>query len=530
MKKSLLLGALSAALCAQNVTTVQYNNARTGWNQEEYVLNVSNVNPTTFGKIWTAQLDGMIYSSPLYVKGVVIGDEPRDVVYVATENNRVYALDANNNGAQLWSYFLGPPGLRLGDLGCGTIMPNIGITSTPVIDLVTGTLYAVGLVRDVVPPVFKMAAIDISTGQPKDGWPVIIDPPAEIPLETRMTENRGALLLGKNGKVYVPFGGYSGDCLFYRGWVVAVDIADPRAQLSYRTPSDPAHHGGGIWASGGVAADDQDFIYPSTGNSDGRPVGLDYSNAVLRLGPDLTFSEDPADFFMPSNWVVLNLLDIDLGSSTPMLLPPQKASSTPNMIFITGKRGIGHLIDRDYPGGVATGDGTIGEGVFSKKVFGSAFSTAAYYEDPVNGPTIFLAGRGAQPDCGTRSGVVALSLRVDGDRNSYYETAWCTRSMDTAMSPVVTSAPGEPGILWVVDRGPVGQSSGVLYAYNASASEQPEELYNSNQVPEDALGETQTHNFLHFTAVDGKVFVGNCSPCTGSNQTNSVVAYGLRQP
>jgi hypothetical protein len=359
--------------------------------------------------------------------------------------------------------------------------------------------------------VFKMTAVDITTGEVRDGWPVVIDPPTEVPLNTRVTGNRGALLLA-NGMVYVPFGGYSGDCGPYHGWVVGIDKADPAApQLYYQTPgNDATHRGSGIWASGGVAADADGYLYPPTGNSFGAP-SLDYSNAVLRLLPDLSFSGDTVDYFMPSNWRALNSADADLGSSTAMLLPPQKGSNTPNLLFVTGKRGTGHLINRDDLGGVATGDGDNNEGVFSKRLFsGGAFSTAAYYDDPKVGHLIFLAGRGAQLQCGTGSGVVALQLAVDNNGNISYDKLWCTPSMSQAMSPVVTSAPDQTGILWVVDR-----NSGVLHAFNAATGD---ELYNTNQeIARDFLGTTR--NFLHFTAIDGRVLVGNTN--------NQVVAYGL---
>lgn len=510
------MGRLYAGVpCSRCMTTVQYDNAHTGWNQDEVVLNIDNVNPKSFGRKWSVPLEGHINLAPLYVREVIIGGEPRNVVYVATASNHVFALDAET-GDPVWKqpYFLDTPGIQE-NLGCGSLGPIIGISSTPVIDAETGTLYAVGLTCKDTPcvrgsaQVFKMAAVDIATGESLPGWPVTIDPPADIPIDTRVTSERSALLLA-NGIVYVPFGGYGGDCGPYHGWVVGVDKSDPKApQYYYRTPGTPTHRGSGIWASGGIAADEKGFIYPSTGNSFAAP-GLDYSNAVLRLNADLSFSEDPADFFMPSNWVDLNRTDADLGSSTPLLLPPQEGSNTPNMVFVTGKRGIGHLINRDDLGGVGKGNGVNGEGIYSTKVFGSAFSTAAYYEDPVAGPFIFLAGRGNQPDCGTNSGVAALALALDADGNSFYYTAWCTPSMGSAMSPVVTSAPGETGILWVVDR------NGVLFAFNAGTGDK---LYDSNMVPEDRLGGTR--NFLHFTVIDGKVFIGN-----GNNE---LVCYTLRK-
>lgn len=512
-------GALYAGLgYGPSMTTVQYDNARTGWNPYEVTLTPETVRPETFGKLWTATLSGQIYAAPLYVSGVVIDGEPRNVAYVATQDNYIYALDAET-GQSVWPmpYLLGMPGSRA-LLQCGNISPNIGITSTPVIDLEAGTLYAVGLTREDSTQVFKMAAVDLATGESRPGWPVTIMPPANLTIDTRVTGQRGALLLA-NGRVYVGFGGLYGDCGPYHGWVVGVDPSNPMpsAQIYYRTPGTPTHRGSGIWAGGGLAADEK-YLYAPTGNSFMAPPGsVDYSNAVLRLTPDLSFSEQPEDYFIPSNWRILNGADADLGSSTPLLLPPQPESTTPNMIFITGKAGVGHLLNRDNLGGLGTGDGVNGEGIYSTRLYGGAYSTAAYYEDPVNGPMIFLSGFGTHETCRTR-GTAALSLGVTEEGDSLYRTLWCTPDINIAMSPLVTGAPGTTGVVWVVS---IVEPNGVLYAFNAATGDP---LYNSNMVAEDALGTTRhsatQRGNQHFAVAGGKVFV--------PTEPNRIVAYGLR--
>jgi hypothetical protein len=501
------------------VTTVQYDNTRRGWNQNEEMLTVDTVSPDTFGKLWTATLTGQIYSAPLYVSGVVIDGQPHNVVYVATEANLIYALDADNNGEQLWvNSSLGTPGSRSLQ-SCGNISPDIGITSTPVIDLDTGTLYAVGLTRQGVTQVFKMVAVDIATGQARLGWPVPIQPPATPTIDTRVTSQRGALLLA-NGLVYAGFGGLFGDCGPYHGWAVAANPNNPMGQqLYYRTPGTTTHRGSGIWAGGGMAAD-ENYIYATTGNSFNAP-GVDLSNAVLRLGFDLSFSGQPEDFFIPSNWRGLNATDSDLGSSTTLILPPQDGSNTPNMIFITGKAGVGHLLNRDNLGGVATGDGISREGIYSTLVFnGGSYSTAAYYEDPDQGPTVFLSGFGTQPVCpGAIIGVAAFSLGVQEDGSSFYDQRplWCTPTIGISMSPLVTGVPGTTGIVWVVSI----NSNAALYAHNAATGDM---LYNSNMVAGDALGNTRhstnQRGNQYFTVIDGKVFI--------PTEPSRIVAYGLR--
>lgn len=501
----------------QTMTTLQYSNTRMGWNKNESALNINNVNRAGFGKRWTAALEGEIFAAPLYVNGVIIGGQPRKAVYVATESNFIYALDADT-GQFLWPapyYFLDTPSPEaILPEGCGSLGPKIGITSTPVIDLQTGTLYAVGLTFQGDRPVYKMAAVDISTGRSQPGWPVIVDPPVQPRLDPRVNSNRGALVLA-NGIVYVPFGAYSNDCGGYHGWVVGVNTSNPTApQMYYRTPGEAREdgpHGGGIWASGGLAADANGQIYAATGNSF-LARELDYSNAVLRLGRDLSFSANARDFFTPSNWVELNNLDLDLGSSAPMLLPPQTGANTPNLIFVAGKGGIGHLINRDNLGGVARGDGVNREGVYSAKIYEYVTSTAAYYEDPRGNPFIFVGGLERQADCGIESGVVALALHQDAQGAMSFTRAWCSPSMSFAFSPVVTSAPGQTGILWAVDGG-----NGILYAMNADTGAV---IYTSEQSPGDHLG--RTNPFLHFTVMEGKVFVANAQ--------SEIVAYGLRPP
>ncbi|MBI1747422.1 MAG: PQQ-binding-like beta-propeller repeat protein [Acidobacteria bacterium] len=506
------LPARLEARSGRAVTTARYNNSRNGWNPSEVILNISNVNHNSFGKKWSTMIQGEIKGSPLYVSDVLIAGQRHNVLYVATENNLIYALDADS-GAELWPIpnYLGVPGnIALLPDGCGSIGPNIGITSTPVIDLEGRTLYAVGLTLEAGRNIFKMAAVDIATGRSRPGWPIVINPPASPSLDTRVSSNRGALLLA-NDMVYVPFGGYAGDCGDYHGWVVGIQKANPQApQLYYRTPGIGPHVGSGIWSSGGFPADEDGNLYPATGNSFNAPA-LDYSNSVLRLRPNLSFSETARDFFTPSNWVDLNDADDDLGSSTAIIIPRQPSSRTPNMLFIAGKRGVGHLINLDAMGGVASGDGVSGEGVYSRKVAESVFSTAAYYEDPILGPMLFLTVAGNETICGPESRTAAMTLRQDSDGNSYYQVIWCTPPRLASASPLVTSAPGQTGILWVVSR-----RTEALHAFNAASGE---ELYNSNMVPGDELGGPQ--KFLNFIAVDGKIFL--------TNEQNEVMAYGLRE-
>lgn len=516
----LLLGIVSSAdpgpeSRGVDVLTFHGNIARTGWNSAERRLTPAAVSGGAFGKLWTAPVEGDIYAEPLVVSGLRVHGVLRTVVYVVSERDLVYALDAAD-GARLWGpVSLGTP-VPLVSLDCGNIDP-VGITSTPVIDRTSSTIYVVALTTpdNGATKVYKMAALDLATGAMRPGWPTIVAPPATsgLQFDPAVQQQRGALTLLRN-VVYVPFGGYFGDCGDYHGWVVGVPVSAPARQQAFATPTGRE---GGIWATGGLAADSAGDLYAATGNSDSRgPV--DFSNSVIRLltSPTLTFSGEARDFFTPSNFVNLNDTDTDLGSAASLVLPQQRDSTTPNLVFIAGKQGVGYLINRANMGGVSRGNGITGEGVYSQCVFGTCrnggrevFSAFAYWDGGSIGRLILLPGRGPQPaPCRGTGGVVALRLDVaSGPRTSTFRVAWCSPSMRDPGAPSVSSAGSKDGIVWVIDTRP-----GILYALNARTGAQ---IYASTG--QDALG--STHRFITPAVSDGRVYVG---------AAHAVIAYGHR--
>ena len=304
--------------------------ARTGWNDAEQMLTPAAVHSGSFGRRWTSPVDGQVYAQPLVAHGVSVAGASRTLVFVVTERDLIYAFDAGS-GNRVWGpVSLGAP-VRRSSLLCGNIDP-VGITSTPVIDRASSTLYVAGLTTpdDGRTKIHKMVAIDLATGAVRAGWPVAIAPPASsgIQFNPAAQQQRGALLLLR-GVVYVPFGGYFGDCGEYHGWVVGIPTAQPSRQQAFVTPTQRA---GGIWTA--VAADQAGNLYASTGNSFSSTV--DFGESVVRLTttPTLAFSGRSVDFFTPSNFVALNESDTDLGSSTPLVLPSQPDLATPDLIFI----------------------------------------------------------------------------------------------------------------------------------------------------------------------------------------------------
>jgi outer membrane protein assembly factor BamB len=275
-------------------------------------------------------LDGRVYAEPLASGGAVI---------VATEGDSVYSI-SEANGTVLWRANLGAPVPR-SELPCGDIDPT-GITSTPVIDTATRTLYVVAFLE---PPHHEVFALDLRNGG------VLFhrnaDPPGADPL---VQQQRGALALA-NGMVYVPYGGLYGDCGQYHGWVVATRTSGNGTLLSYQVPTKRE---GGIWAPSGVMVDGVGNIFVATGNGASTST-FDFGNSVIKLSPNLT----QLDWFAPSNWSTLNGGDTDLGSVGPSLVGP-------NTIFQVGKEGVGYLLRLDHLGGIGgqTYSGSVCSGAY----------------------------------------------------------------------------------------------------------------------------------------------------------------------
>lgn len=288
------------------MATSQYNNARNGANLDETVLSPQNVNARQFGKILSLPVDGDVYAQPLYLPQVNIpGKGVHNVLFVATEHDSVYAFDADAaSPTPLWHASLLPADGVTGpvpgnDVLCPFISPQIGITSTPVIDTETGTLYVLSRTktarsRSDIRYTQHLHAIAITTGVEKFDGPVQIR--ASVPgggagssggtveFDPLRENPRGALLLSK-GSVYLTWAS-SCDVGPYHGWIMAYDAKTLRQQAVLNTSPDSAESG--IWMSDtGPVADEQGRVYVVTGNgefnanSDG---GRDYGDTVLQLG------------------------------------------------------------------------------------------------------------------------------------------------------------------------------------------------------------------------------------------------------
>jgi outer membrane protein assembly factor BamB len=359
----------------------------------------NDVNEPTFGTVtnlWTsAQLDGMIYAEPL-----VVGS----TVYVATEGDSVYALDAAS-GAQIWRTNIGTP-VPGSSLPCGNIS-TVGITSTPVIDTTNNILYAVGMNTG---PQDIMVAINLSTGAKL--WSRNIDVTG---LDPAIQGQRAALSLS-GGYVYVPFGGRWGDCGSYHGWVVGAPTNGTGALIGLSQTGS----GGGIWATSGAAIDAATGnLFVATGNTFSTST-FDYGESVLKLSPGLS----RLDYFSPSDWSALNASDTDLGSIGPAILAN-------GWIFQTGKAGEGYLLNQGALGG-------IGGQKFTAHVCPNQFADATFGGTAYSAPYVYVP---------CTNGLVALNVNT-GTSPSFTFT-WQGLGGEP---PIVAG-----GVVWTIDR------TGILY-------------------------------------------------------------------
>ena len=350
---------------AQRVITSQYDNARTGSNLNETTLTPRNVNAQHLGKIFTLRVDGDVYAQPLFLAGVEIRGKGRhDVLFIATEHDSVYAFDAYGNpSSPLWQVSLLKDGLTTvpaDDAQCPFIAPEIGITSTPVIDPDSGTLYV--LARTKGPLILaaheypqQLHALNVATGQEKLGGPKEIDASVsgsgpgssggKLAFNPLRDNPRAAMLLSR-GTVYLSWASAC-DVGPYHGWVMAYDAQSLQQKAVFN--ASPDGDDSGIWAGDtGPAADKAGDIFVATGNGrfDANKSGRDYGDTLLKLdGQSLKIK----DYFAPFNVDALNADDNDLGSGGPMLLPDQ-GGAHPHLAVVEGKGSTLYLVNRDHMG------------------------------------------------------------------------------------------------------------------------------------------------------------------------------------
>ena len=507
-----LAAIVTFSLPAQaQVTTYHNDNARTGQNLSEFYLSPSSVNATAFGKLFSQPVDGYIYAQPLYVPGVTIPEKGvHNVVYVVTEHDGVYAFDADSNtGANsqpLWQLSLINPANGVTTvnmhalLACDDILPEVGITGTPVIDTGSSTMYLVAKTSENGTIVQRLHALDLATGGEKFGGPIVIQ--AQVPgtgvgsvqglltFDTLRQNQRAGLLL-QNGLLYVAWGSHC-DAPPHHGWIIAYDPGS-LGQVALWNAS-PNSWGGGIWQGGGGLAADSTNVYFATGNGKYalNAGGSDAGDSIVKLSAPAGATFRIADYFTPSDQSVLARFNRDLGSGGVLLLPDQPPASAHQHLLVTGgKEGTLYVIDRDNMGQFsanANQDVQTLAGITT-----SIFNTPAWWNNNV------YLGAGGKP-------LEALGF------NSTFGTLTATPTSVSSNvfqgrsgTPSISANGNTNAIVWALDNGGSGvNKSAILYAYDALNLGSL--LYSSKQnVTRDSLGPAV--KFSLPTITNGKVYV-----------------------
>jgi len=518
------LATFPAAWAQVSVTTYHNDNARTGQNLHETILTPANVNANDFGRLFVQPVDGYIYAQPLYIPGVSIGGQSHNVVYVATENDSVYAFDADSpagaNASPLWHVsFINPPSVTTvnssTDAQCGDLVPQIGISGTPVIDTSTGTLYVVANTQENGAFFQRLHALDITTGNEKFGGPVALEATVagtgdgssggKVSFDPLKQNQRPGLLL-RGGAVYITSASHC-DIGPYHAWVFAYDAATLRLLAVWN--STPNGSDGGIWQGGGGPAADSSGVFFATGNGtfDVNTGGVDMGDTILKMGGPSGGKLSVLTYFTPFNQDMLSNDDIDLGSGGVVLLPDLPAGSAHQHLLVEcGKEGSVYLVDRDNMGGYnSTTDQVVQE---LAGATGGIWGMPAYWNN-----TVYF---GAQYD-----NLKAFSFNANG--SGLLSDSAVSYSPESFAFPGPTpsiSANGTAnGILWAIQTDAYGSGgSAVLHAYDATNL--ANELYNSTQNgTRDTPGPAV--KFAAATVAHGKVYVGTAT---------QLAVFGLKKP
>jgi|HubBroStandDraft_6_1064221.scaffolds.fasta_scaffold00009_101 hypothetical protein len=507
------------------VFTYHNDNARTGQNLNETVLTTGNVNSSQFGRLFSLPVDGKIYAQPLYVASVDIpGQGFHNVVYVATENDSVYAYDADGLvSTPLWQKSYIPTGytaVQSSSISCFGIAPTVGITGTPVINPASNTMYFVARVQVGTPPTFfqYLHAVSITTGADNPGSPVLITPSVPgtgveenlgtVTLDPKLSNQRAGLVLS-NGVVYIAWGSTC-DAPPYHGWVAGYNAETLDLAGVFNTT--PNGQEAGVWQGGAApAVDANGNIFFSTGNGtfDASFEGTGLASAFVELST--TGGLTLAQYFSPYNADVLDAENKDLSSAGVLLLPDQ-TTGPPHLLLGGGKPGTIYLVNRDNMGGFdPNGDvQVVQELVHGVGLPGPTSATTgiwgmpAYYQNQV-----YYAG-------------VADSARAFSLINGLLSPTAITVSSATFTYPGATpsiSANGNSnGIVWLLSQDLVTNGTYTLLALDAANLSK--QLYTSAKSP--AGGSVQ---FAVPTVANGKVFVGTgTNPTTGAYQLD---VFGL---
>jgi hypothetical protein len=514
---------VSASVPGTDVVTYKNDLARTGQNLTERTLTTANVAAATFGKLRFLSTDGKVDAQPLYLSALNVGGAPHNVVFVAPENDSVYAFDADSS-TQLWRVSLIPGGeAASGPLNCDQVTPTIGITSTPVIDRSAGphgAIYVVAMTQSKSGRTYhqRLHALDVTTGAELSGGPTEITASyaassGTLTFDPQQYEERAALLL-LNGTIYTAWTSHC-DNKFYTGWLMAYSQSTLAQTAVLNVAPNSAGLGPAIWMSGGgPAADSSGNIYLLTANgafeetlsASGFPNMGDFGNSFLKLSTT-GGALNVADYFSPSVTTFLSNNDLDLGSGGILLLPDlTDAGGTLRHLAVgAGKDGNIYVVNRDAMGHFSASSNNIWQqlssvlgNVLAGGGSGGVWSTPAYF----NGRLYYGPGGGQLAAFSIGNAKLSTTPSSVSAANFTYP----------GTSPAISANGTTNGIVWAH----MNSDPAVLYAFDATNLGSM--LYNSSEAPggRDQFG--AGNKFITPMIADGKVFVGT---------TNGVAVFGL---
>ncbi len=537
------------------VLTYHNDLSRDGANTQEYALTTATVGTATFGKLFSCTADGAIFAQPLWVPGVTIGGVAHNVVIVATQHDSVYAFDADASPCvTLWQASLldSKHGATAGETsvpsgtnnslvgsGFGDILPEVGVTGTPVIDATAGTIYVVSksAVANAPPIHQRLHALSLASGSEKTGSPLNIDNTfsvsgtgdgsvgGQVAFNPQNEHQRPGLAL-VNGVVYVCWASHE-DADPYHGWVMGFNTSPlslaPGAVFN-STPNQVApvsYSRGGIWMGGGApAADSSGNLYLLTGNGtfDADSGGSNYGDSTLKLSTAGGLSV--ADWFTPADQSMLDGNDTDHGSGGAAVLV-----TTANGSFVIGggKEGNLFMLKQSSLGHYGANFNPLNSNAYQIfSVGNSIFSTAAFWNN-----SLYIGPANA-----------TLQAFPFDTGTGMFKTAAATSTGQAfgfpGATPSISALGATNGIVWALDNSlyctpqSPGCGATVLHAYDAT--QLASELWNSTQAAGDRAGNAV--KFTVPTIANGKVYIGTRGNDPGTGATSSIPGelevYGLK--
>jgi hypothetical protein len=501
-------------LAGADIPTAQYDSGRTSWNSSEIYLNSSNVNSSLFGKLFTHSLDGWVYAQPLYLQNLAIpGEGTPNVVFVCTANNTVYAFDADNPAisAPYWATNLGAPDTTPSTLTNPNSEPSLGIISTPAIVRSSNTLYVTAATRENGHRVYRLHALDITSGQEKPNSPVVIA--GHVSGNASDSQNgiltfdpdfhlQRATLSIAGGSAYVMTAG-SRDIPPFHGWIFGYDVST----LAQTTVMNLTANGmgAGIWQSmRAPVVDAAGSLYIETGNGD-YDGAVNFGNSVVRLaqGPQ---GLAVADWFTPDNWQYLSSNDLDLSSAGPLLVPGTDS------LIAAGKNGTVYVLNTANMGQLVTGNGQITRTLQAEPACNSSacdFTNDLIFWNNSSSPALYVWPlNDVLRSYSWSDGQLSTSPASINSVDSNYPGGYLAGSSNGSL-------PGT-GIVWAMTGDNENVQAGTLRAFDASNVSS--QLWTSDfNEARDSAGSFAKD--LPPLVVNGKVYVGNFS--------SQLIVYGL---